>query len=169
MEDELSFFAFLGFVAVIIVICFIFGKADTKKEMLNIVGLDLSESTYESLKEKEFARLCLKALTNASLKLDCTFKDELDFLHKLRPILFRAETDHITYQLDVKPFYVSHADSIICRRGSHLKRGDAESLVNGDINNSYIRKIYLKALWKKYQYPWPNNWQEKDSTIPIYD
>jgi len=57
MEDELSFFAFLGFVAVVIVICFIFGKADTKKEMLNIVGLDLSESTYESLKEKEFASL----------------------------------------------------------------------------------------------------------------
>ena len=54
-----------GFVLmlVILAICgLLFGKADTKKELLNQVGLDLSQNRYETKKEDEFRKYALRAM-----------------------------------------------------------------------------------------------------------
>ena len=55
MAGPVSFLVLLVFVGVL---ALIFGKADTKRELLNQIGLDLSKESYDSLKEREFARSC---------------------------------------------------------------------------------------------------------------
>lgn len=55
-EDEVSLAYIIIVVAIVVIISFIFAKADNKKSMLNTIGLDLSDSAYRTLKEKEFAK-----------------------------------------------------------------------------------------------------------------
>ena len=51
-----------GFILMLVVLAvcgLLFGKADTKKELLNQVGLDLSSNRYETKKEDEFKKYAL--------------------------------------------------------------------------------------------------------------
>ena len=66
---------------IILVICgLLFGKADTKKEMLNWVGLDLSERNYMNKKGNEFHSYSIKAM-KAVVDLDYyDAQNEMDFL-----------------------------------------------------------------------------------------
>lgn len=66
---------------IILVICgLLFGKTDTKKEMLNWVGLDLSERNYMNKKGNEFHSYSIKAM-KAVVDLDYyDAQNEMDFL-----------------------------------------------------------------------------------------
>ena len=74
-----------GFVITLILLAvcgLLFGKADTKKYLLNQVGLDLSKDRYETRKEDEFKKYALQAMKKVvDLGLYCT--DENSFLHIL--------------------------------------------------------------------------------------
>ena len=56
MEEDVSIGFVFAFITIVVIILFIFAKPDNKKSMLNTIGLDLSESTYNTLKEREFAK-----------------------------------------------------------------------------------------------------------------
>ena len=166
-----------GFIVVIfiILICIaLFGSADSKKSLLNEVGLDLSENAYETQKENEFEKKCKKAMKVAINEYKATGSDELDFLRTLHDILWEAE-DHrrsrsddwnsssIIYNLYVKPHYIKFSHEVVYRRIKKLKDGNAEPLLNGvDYSNKKHLLKYIDKLWDKYQYPWPKDWLKKD-------
>ena len=53
---------FIMMLAVLAICGLLFGKADTKKELLNQVGLDLSQNRYETKKEDEFRKYSIQAM-----------------------------------------------------------------------------------------------------------
>lgn len=71
---------FILIILVLAVCGLIFGKADTKRDILNQVGLDLSDSNYESKKEREFEKYTKKAMKNAIDVENYSAKDESKFL-----------------------------------------------------------------------------------------
>ena len=71
---------FIIMIAIVVICGLLFGKADTKKELLNQVGLDLSERSYENKKEDEFRKYSIKAM-KAVVELDYyKAQDEREFL-----------------------------------------------------------------------------------------
>lgn len=158
---------------VILAICgLLFGKADTKKELLNQVGLDLSQDRYETKKENEFKKYSLQAMKNV-VDLDYYYaKNEKEFLDFLSDNLElaaygRYETndwggrDWQSLNLGVKKHYVEHALTVIGRRENDIKKKEATS-VNIDFSDKSRAKKYCEYLWKRYQYPWPHDWMKKD-------
>lgn len=53
---------FIIMIAIIVICGLLFGKADTKRELLNQVGLVLSDRNYENKKEEEFRKYSIKAM-----------------------------------------------------------------------------------------------------------
>ncbi len=169
--------AFL-FIVVVIVICIaLFGSADSKKLLLNEVGLDLSKNSYETQKENEFIKNCKKAMKVAINDYKASGSDELDFLRRLYDILWKAE-DHrrsfsedwdsspTYYNLLVKSHYIKFSHEVVNRRIKDLKDGKAETLLNGvDYSNKDHLLKYIDKLWNKYQYPWPEDWKKEDSFL----
>lgn len=164
-----------GFILVLVVLAIcglIFGKADTKKELLNQVGLDLSQDRYETKKENEFKKYSLQAMKRV-IELDYYHaKNEKEFLDylcdKLELAAYgRYETndwggeDRKSLYLGVKKHYVEHALTVINRREDDIKKKGA-ALANIDFSDKSRAKRYCESLWEKYQYPWPNDWMKDD-------
>lgn len=171
----MTFGAFVIIVLVIVLIVLIFGKADTKREVLNQVGLDLSASAYESKKESEFANYCMKAMKVAIDNYDANGKDEKEFLSNMNHIFFLSslgsgikkyeECDSsLPIYLHVPDYYIRFAREVVNRRLYDIKNSNAPILVK---NCNYLSKkelrFYVKVLWKKYQHPWPDDWLKADS------
>lgn len=166
-----------GFVVTLILLAvcgLLFGKADTKKYLLNQVGLDLSKDRYETRKEDEFKKYALQAMKKVvDLGLYCT--DENSFLdnmsEKLNQALYgreeRNEWGDYDYKppiyLGVKKHYVQHANTVIYRRIEDVRKGNAASLAKNVLfSDKKSIKRYCEILWEKYQYPWPEDWMQKD-------
>lgn len=170
----------VGFIVIIIivVICIaLFGNADSKKRLLNEVGLDLSDNAYETQKENEFEKNCKKAMKVAIKEYKATGSNEIDFLRTLHDILWQAE-DHrrsysddwrsspTIYSLHVKSHYIKFSHEVVYRRIQDLKDGNEETLLNGvDYSNKDHLLKYIDKLWKEYQYPWPKDWKKEDSFL----
>ena len=150
-------------VVIVVIISFIFAKADNKKSMLNTIGLDLSDSAYRMLKEKEFAKKCLAALMNASMKIPQDVRGEEQFLEHLIYILGEATyRDDLNY-LHVSPHYIWHAWTVANHRYDEVDKNNKLGLrLNIDFNENNARKKYIQFLWNKYQYPWPSDWLKKE-------
>ena len=166
---------FLIAIAVLIICCLLFGKADTKKDILNEVGLDLSQSNYEDKKVREFQKYALKAM-NAIIDLDSYYANsESDFLNYLEDKLQVSiwggfEEDSFgdlrpkSLYLGVKKHYVMHAYRVIIRRKDDIKNGNTEPLSKTvNFADKKSAKKYCEKLWEKYQYPWPEDWMQRDS------
>lgn len=162
-------FAFIV-VCVIIAICFLlFGKADTKRSILQEVGLDFSKEGYENKKEDEFEKNCIKGMYNAIDIKNCKGNNEMHFLIQLRDVLnvgaYGEEENNLAY-LRVKSHYLEHAERVVCRRIEKLRDGETTPLMlNCNFSLKSDTKKYVKKLWEKYQYPWPKNWLQKDSDL----
>ena len=163
--------------AFIIVACvMIFGKADSKKNVLNSVGLDLSEQKYQYSKENEFAKYCKKAMKTAISDYDANGNNEKEFLEKLKHVLYYASHnrgghyDEVgryyedpDYRLYVKTHYTRFAETVVRRRIDDLNKGSDKVLMNNcDYKSKHDLKNYVDRLWEKYQYPWPDNWMIND-------
>lgn len=151
----------------VIVLCILFfGKADSKKEILNQVGLDLSPGLYETQKQNEYKKYCIKAMSNAIDKFGCIGRNEMEFLENLSSILYKGaygEEDNNLRYLEVKNHYITHACTVVDRRIDALKSNNTFSLMNNcDFTQKSDLKKYVKNLWEKYQCPWPSDWQKKD-------
>ena len=166
---------FIIMIAVIVICIMLFGKADSKRTVLNTVGLDLSEKNYTDSKEKEFEKYCKKAMKTAITDHDAQGNDELDFLRNLGHILYYATHDGSyydedgmrhegpNYRLYVYGHYTKFADKVVNRRINALKEGNTNPLItNCDFKSKQDLKKYVDKLWDKYQYPWPDNWMIKD-------
>ena len=165
---------FLLIIFVIVVCVLLFGKADSKKYVLNQVGLDLSEKNYENKKENEFAKYCVKAMKEAVSGYNVVGKNETDFLYNLDNILdfacrgFKYEHDYDTPSpnLYVRSHYIKFASTVVGRRIDALKKEDSSVLI---LNCNYVSKQdlkkYIDKLWDKYQYPWPEDWLKEDSFL----
>jgi len=163
-EDQVSWGYIIVFIVLIVIIGFIFAKADNKRAMLKTIGLDLSGSVYDTLKEKEFSRRCLVALVNASLKIPQDVNGEKQFLNCLIKILYEAKFSNNLGYLGVSSHYINHALTVVNRRYSKFDGSNEVSpLLNIDYNDKNARKRYFKLLWDKYQYPWPSDWLKEDS------
>ncbi len=159
-------------IAVVVICGLLFGKADTKKELLNQVGLDLSQNRYETKKENEFRKYSIQAMKKV-IELDTyrakTEKDFLDFLSdKLNMAAYGkyeenswGGEDYNTLYLGVKKHYVEHASTVIYRRINDIKKKSATP-VNIDFSDKSRAKKYCESLWEKYQYPWPYDWMKND-------
>lgn len=161
--------AFIVAVIIILLLYLLFGKSDTKRTILHEVGLDLSPEHYESQKEKEFAKYCVKALYNAIDLKNCVGNNEIQFLNRLSDILsegaYGDEENNLAY-LRVKSHYLKHADRVVCRRIEKIRNGDTSPLLpNCDFSQKSDVKKYIKILWGKYQYPWPKDWLQGDSDL----
>ena len=167
---------FILMIAVVVVCVLIFGKADSKREILQQVGLDLSESNYEAKKQQEFEKYCIKAL-NASLKDEnYKCKDESSFLRHTDNYLSTAlwgdeyyddctDLYEIKYPIyiDVKKHYIEFARDVVGRRIMDIKDGNVSKIsCSGDFSDKSYAKRYIRTLWEKYQYPWPKNWKQQD-------
>jgi len=168
-------------IGIIIVVCvLIFGKADTKKSMLNSVGLDLSENAYDTNKRIEFERYCKKAMKTAVEKYNVSGKNEKEFADLLEDTLYLSlherNYDPIDYDDDGFPssrqkfslpildHYIRFAHEVIERRIYAIKNDDAPSTPSHyDFTNNKDIKKYMDWVWDKYQYPWPSNWLQKDN------
>ena len=174
---------FLIMIAIIVVCVMIFGKADSKRALLNEVGLDLSQNNYESSKEKEFEKYCLKSMKVAINKYEIRGKNEKDFLNNLYDVLFTAvhgpiyeyhssddDYDYMPsyqepkrYYLEVKSHYTDFAKTVVYKRREAIKNADAPVLMaNCNFSDKKDLQTYVKRLWDKYQYPWPENWMKYD-------
>lgn len=144
--------------------CLIFGKADTKREVLQVVGLDLSEQNYKTKKEIEYEKYCIKALYNAVDRYNCIGKNEKEFLDVLYNSLFKADINH--EYLMVSNHYVKQAYVVVFRRIKALESDSKEELVkNCNFTLKKDIKRYINKLWEKYQYPWPSDWLQIDSSL----
>ena len=141
-----------GFIIVIIIIgicVLLFAKTDTKRSLLNDVGLDLSSNSYKNGKENEFEKYCKKAMKVAIEDYDVNGKDENDFLQTLEDVLFTStmgpyrydrdyDPDNFSaptpnYQLRVKDHYAKFASQVVRRRREALKKpGHAILMSNCD-------------------------------------
>ncbi|MBQ6070100.1 MAG: hypothetical protein IJK84_11415 [Bacteroidales bacterium] len=166
-------FSFLLIIAIITLGGLFFGKADRKKEILNSVGLDLSQNNYETKKEEEFQKYPVQAMKKV---IDfCTYqaKNENDFLEYMLDILWRSEDggyaedswiEKRPLYIGVKKHYIKHAETIVYRRQKDISNGNTKPLVSGiDFSDKKIAKRYCEILWKKYQYPWPQDWNQRDN------
>lgn len=150
---------FIIMLAIVVICGLLFGKADTKKELLNQVGLDLSPSNYEDKKRAEFAKYCKQAIKIASDGYKA--RNENDFLEYVRNFLEQKDFDNL--YIGVKSHYVRFAISIIYRREEAIRKGNVQAIPNNiDFSNKTLVNRYIKTLWDKYQYPWPQNWLQKD-------
>ena len=164
MEEDVSIGFVFAFIAIVVIILFIFAKPDNKKSMLNTIGLDLSESTYNTLKEREFAKKCLAALSNVSISLNGHYDDERFLLGRLIDELSVNIYDNNLYLTHVATHYVKFAWFVANRRYNELySRKNCKPLINGNLNSIESRKRYVKILWEQYQYPWPKNWLQKEA------
>lgn len=147
-------------IAILLVITgLLFGKADTKKEILNQVGLDLSESNYKEKKQKEFSKYCIKAMRIASS--NCLATSEYDFLQNMISYL-NPLYSHTPY-IGVKMIYVDFAVTVMRRRMEAINKGKLNDIPNiYDFSNKTSINSYIDILWKEYQNPWPTNWLQKD-------
>ena len=149
------------FILVVLFVCgLFFGKVDTKKELLNQVGLDLSESTYNSKKQAEFEKYCIKAMKKVICQDDYNAKTESQFLAFLEDRLNKAIWGE--YWLGVSMHYVEHANRVVGRRQEDIKNGNVKLVMQCDFENKSKAKKYAELVWKKYQYPWPSNWMKRD-------
>ena len=168
-------------IGVIIVVCvLIFGKADTKKSMLNSVGLDLSKNAYDTNKRIEFERYCKKAMKAAVEKYNVSGKNEKEFVDLLDDILYRClyerHYDPIDYDDDGFPssrqklsipllnHYIKFAYEVLERRIHDIKNSDAPKPSSYyDFSNKKDIIKYIDWIWENYQYPWPSDWLQKDN------
>ena len=168
---------FVIIIAIIVICSLLFGKADTKKELLNQVGLDLTESNYENKKEYEFRKYSIRAM-KAVVDLDAykanNEKEFLDFMYdKLELAVygqyvedFIGRQEYVSLNLGIKKNYVKHADRVISRRIKDTKAGNNSPLSkNVYFNDKKSAKKYCEILWDKYQYPWPEDWLQKDGFL----
>jgi len=166
---------FILILAFVVVCALIFGKADTKKELLNQVGLDLSQERYETKKEKEFRKYALQAMKEAIDLGCCWASSEKDFLNYMSGKLEYAlhgkyeenswgGEDYIPpIYLGVKTHYVKHAYRVICRRKDDINKGNVVPLAKNVVfSDKKSVKRYCEILWEKYQYPWPVDWMQND-------
>lgn len=152
--------------AIVVICALLFGKIDTKKTLLNEVGLDFSKKTYENAKEKEFEKYCKKALYNAITDYNVTGINENKFLENLSYLFSDAMYGDSNYNfpyLGVSKHYISHLLTIIYRRQNELKDKETSPLLQScDFTQKSDTKRYVLILWEKYQYPWPQDWLKKD-------
>lgn len=167
----------VGFILIIVVLAIcglLFGKADTKKELLNQVGLDLSSNRYETRKEDEFKKFALRAMrevVNLDYYRATDEKSFLDFMSDKLDLAINGRSvenswggyEHESLYLGVKKHYVDHAYTVVYRRTKDLKNGNNVLLSkNIDFSNKKSAKHYCEILWDKYQYPWPSDWMQND-------
>ncbi|QFQ12087.1 hypothetical protein C7Y71_003100 [Pseudoprevotella muciniphila] len=164
---------FILMIAIIVICGLLFGKADTKKELLNQVGLDLSENNCKNKKENEFRKYSIKAM-KAVVDLDYyNARNEKEFLTFLSDKLDLAQGRYVdddfggskyeSLNLGVKTNYVKHAERVIYRREMDIKKGNDSPLSKSVVfSDKKSAKKYCELLWEKYQYPWPENWLQKD-------
>ena len=163
--------AFVILVFFIILCILIFGKADSKRNLLQSVGLDLSESAYEGKKESEFANYCKKAMKVAINNYDVKGEDEKDFLEELEDVLFKSMFSESNcfddegirrvprYNLQVDNYYANFARDVVRRRLNELRHSNPPLFYPGcNFLSKTDLKKYIEILWKKYQHPWPNDW-----------
>ena len=168
---------FIIMIAIVVICGLLFGKADTKKELLNQVGLDLSERSYEKKKEDEFRKYSIKAM-KAVVDLDYyKAQDEREFLDFMSDKLNLAAhgryednyfggSEYKSLYLGVKNNYVKHAERVVYRRQKDIKAGNNSPLSKTvEFSDKKSAKRYCEILWKKYQYPWPENWLQKDGML----
>lgn len=150
---------FIFLVLILCIVGLVFGKADTKKEILNQVGLDLSASAYEDKKAAEFAKYCKKAIKIASEGYAANSEEE--FLRHAYHFLVQKSCENL--YIGVKGHYVDFAIQVLVRRFTAIKHKSGEQ-ISGSFNfsNKYSINRYIDVLWDKYQYPWPKNWLQKD-------
>ena len=165
-------------IIVIIIICIsLFGKADTKRTVLQGIGLDLSEKSYNVQKENEFEKYCKKAMKVAISDYNANGKNELDFLNNLDNIFFLklngyqiSQQDYYdatpNYNLQVKSQYIKFAKTVVNRRIKDLKGNNVSQLLERcNFMSKQDLRMYVDKLWRKYQYPWPEDWMKEDSFL----
>ena len=169
-------------ILIIFAICiFMFAKVDTKREVLGVVGLDIQKNIYESRKEIEYEKYCKKGILLTIEKFDVRGKDEKEFLKSLykalknmqegcylvqtgkneegQPIFEKRTTPFI----GIKRHYIRFATVVVKRRIDSLKDPDKPILMN-PCNYASAKDVafYIKRLWDEYQYPWPEEWLQRD-------
>lgn len=162
-------------IGIVIVVCvLLFGKADSKRTVLNQVGLDLSDKSYNNKKESEFEKYCKKAMKEVVSGHNVTAKNELSFLYNLDNVLdfacmgFKYEHDYdsASPNLYVKKHYIKFASTVVGRRIDALKKIDPPVLLaNCNYSSKQDLKRYIDKLWDRYQYPWPEDWKKEDGML----
>lgn len=165
-------------IIVIIGICYlIFGKADSKNDVLNTVGLSLNQQTYENKKYSEYSKYCILAMKKAVDLDEYKARNENEFLDSLndslnaavygRTISYGFDDERTQYiYLGVKKHYAKHAATVVYRRKQDIKKGNTTLLYpRCNFSDKRAAKKYCELLWEKYQYPWPDNWLQKDSQL----
>ena len=168
---------FIIMIAIVVIFGLLFGKADTKKELLNQVGLDFSERSYENKKKDEFRKYSIKAM-KAVVDLDYyKAQDEREFLDFMSDKLNLAAhgryednyfggSEYKSLYLGVKTNYVKHAERVVYRRQKDIKAGNNSPLSKTvEFSDKKSAKRYCEILWEKYQYPWPEDWLQKDGML----
>lgn len=173
-------FSFLLIILILTLGGLLFGKADRKKEILNSVGLDFSQNNYEAKKEDEFQKYTVQAMKKVIDFDTYHAKKESEYLTYLSNALWRSrdggyyeeqwneeegyESKYIPLYIGVKKHYINHAITIVYRRQKDIENGNTKPLVSGiDFSDKKMAKRYCEFLWKKYQYPWPKAWNQRDN------
>ena len=167
---------FILMLALLAICGLLFGKADRKKELLNQVGLDLSQNSYETRKEDEFRKYSIQAMKKVVDTFYNGSADENKFLEVMSDDLryaLHGKTEKNSWDeyeylppiyLGVKKHYVEHAYRVIYRRQEDIKKGKETTFAkNVNFMDKKSVKLYCVKLWDKYQYPWPKNWMQNDN------
>lgn len=160
---------FLVLIAIVLICFLLFGKADSKREVLNLAGLDLSEQSYQNQKEKEFDNYCRGVLKKAYKFAKFKSFEEKDILSAIDDVLSYAlgYTDgyYENFWLGTgHQHYIRFAYDVIGRREMKLKKNSAK-VFNGSISSRSDYNRYIDFIWVENQYPWPSDWKIKDSGL----
>ncbi len=142
-----------------------FGKADTKKEILEMIGLDLSDENYENKKKTEFERYCKKAMKNAVTMHNIHGNNEFEFIANLTAFLEDTYVSRNSAALNLKMHYIEHAYVVAWRRENQLSSKSTPLIEGCDFTKKIDLFRYIDKLWEKYQNPWPKDWLKKDGAL----
>ena len=75
-------------------------------------------------------------------------------------------SEYKSLYLGVKNNYVKHAERVVYRRQKDIKAGNNSPLSKTvEFSDKKSVKRYCEILWEKYQYPWPEDWLQKDGML----
>lgn len=75
-------------------------------------------------------------------------------------------SEYKSLYLGVKTNYVKHAERVVYRRQKDIKAGNNSPLSKTvEFSDKKSAKRYCEILWEKYQYPWPEDWLQKDGML----
>lgn len=147
--------SFIGLVIMVVICIFLFGKTDDKRDVLNSIGLDYSQDRLTAKKEKEYQKACLGAMVEYAKKYEpkTTQSGLLSSMY--------SAANHSYSDDNRLPYYGDHAFIRDVLRRCMWDDNSELNSTKTTLLTAEEREKFIRKVWAKYQYPWPQDWMSR--------